>query len=175
MIYIWKLLVIKNWTDWMKEICHMCSRSRPLSPSLPGDRLGHAGNPPGSAEKALSLGGVFSAGPKGLDQMSWNFIHELRSQFGTKFRGAHSGGGRQGGELNILAYMKGFLNEFFKTDPSARKLRQRSINTSNIVMCALNAHPLQELKVAILDPLWDSFSGVPRREFLTGGEYFAHA
>ena len=32
--------------------------------------VGHAGEPPGSAEKAPFLGGVFSAEPERLDQMS---------------------------------------------------------------------------------------------------------
>ena len=51
---------------------HRGGKDAHLSPisGTGGLGLGHAGNPPGSAEKALSLGGVFSAGPKGLDQMS---------------------------------------------------------------------------------------------------------
>ena len=37
-IYIWKWLVIRNWTEWMKGICHIRSRGRHFSPSMPGDR-----------------------------------------------------------------------------------------------------------------------------------------
>ena len=49
--------------------------------------------------------------------------------------------------------MKGYLNDFFKTDPCAREFRQRSLNAPNMVICALNVRPLQEVKFAILDPL----------------------
>ena len=76
--------------------------------------------------------------------------------------GALSGGGRQGAELDVWADMKGDLNQFFKTDPCAREFRQRSINAPNMVMCAINARPLQEVKVAILDSSGDTFRGVPR-------------
>ena len=65
------------------------------------------------AGKALFLRAVFSAQPKRLDRISWNSDMLKRSQFFTKFRGAHPGGGRQGGELEVSAYMKGFLWEFF--------------------------------------------------------------
>ena len=37
-IYIKKWLVIRNWTEWMKGICHVWSRGRHFSPSMPGDR-----------------------------------------------------------------------------------------------------------------------------------------
>ena len=33
-----KLLVIRNWPEWMKWICHTWSRGRHFSPSIPGDR-----------------------------------------------------------------------------------------------------------------------------------------
>ena len=62
-------------------------------------------------------------------------------------------GGRQGGELDVWAYMKGYLNDIFKTDPCAREAHQRSIIAPNMVMCALNVRPLQEVKFAILDLL----------------------
>ena len=118
-------------------------------------RVGHAGDLPGSAEKARFLGGVFRVQPKWLDEICCNFIFQLRSKFATKFTGYPPGGGRQGGELDVWAYMKGYLNDFCKTDPCAREFRQRSIIAPNMVMCALNVRPLQEVKVAILDPLWD--------------------
>ena len=38
LIYIWKLLVILNWIEWMKGACHIWSRGRHFSSSLPGDR-----------------------------------------------------------------------------------------------------------------------------------------
>ena len=76
-------------------------------------------------------------------------------------------GGRQGGEVNVWAYMKEFLKEFFKTDPCAREFRQRSIVAPYMDMCALNTRPLQELKFAIFTPPGDTFRGVPRREFLS--------
>ena len=68
-------------------------------------------------------------------------------------RGAHLGGGQHGGKLNVWAYMKVYLYDFFKTDPCAREFRQRSLNAPNTVICALNVRPLQEVKFAILDPL----------------------
>ena len=37
-IYIWKWLVTRNWTEWMKGICRIWSRGRHFSPSMPGDR-----------------------------------------------------------------------------------------------------------------------------------------
>ena len=36
--YIWKWRNATNWTEWMKGICHIWSRGRHFSPSLPGDR-----------------------------------------------------------------------------------------------------------------------------------------
>ena len=75
--------------------------------------------------------------------------------------GALSGGGRQGEELDVWAYMKGDLKQFFKTDPCALEFRQRSINAPNMVMCTINARPLQEVKVAIFDSSGDTFRGVP--------------
>ena len=72
------------------------------------------------------------------------------------------GGGRQKAELDVWAYIKGDLNQFFKTDPCAREFRQCSINIPNMVMCAINARPLQEVKVAILDSSGATFRGVPR-------------
>ena len=115
-------------------------------------RVGHAGDLSGSAR---FLGSVFRVQPKLLDEIGWNFIFQLRRKFSTKFTGYPLGGGRQGGELDVWAYMKGYLNDFFKTDPCAREFRQRSIIALNMVMCALNVRPLQEVKSAILDPLWD--------------------
>ena len=44
LIYIWKLFVIANWTEGMKGICHMWSRGRHISPSLPGDRYLNLGS-----------------------------------------------------------------------------------------------------------------------------------
>ena len=104
--------------------------------------------------------------------MSWNFIRELRSQFGTKFTGCTLSGGQQGGEVNVWAYMKGFLKDFSKTDLCAHEFRQRSIIAPYMGMCALNARPLHELKVAIFTCLGDTFRGVPRREFLSRVENF---
>ena len=78
-------------------------------------RVGHAGDLPGSAEKARFPGDVFGVQPKWLDEICCNFIFQLRSKFATKFTGAHPGKGRrQGGELDVLAYMKGYLNDFFQ-------------------------------------------------------------
>ena len=71
-------------------------------------------------------------------------------------------GGWQGKELEVCAYMKAHLYEFFKTDPCAREFRERSINAPNMVMCTINARPLQEVKGAILDSSGDTFRGVPR-------------
>ena len=45
MIYIQKWLVIRDWTEWMKGICHTWSRGRHFSPSLPGDRYLNLGSP----------------------------------------------------------------------------------------------------------------------------------
>ena len=36
--YIYKLLVNKSGAEWMKGICHIWSRGRHFSPSMPGDR-----------------------------------------------------------------------------------------------------------------------------------------
>ena len=36
--YIYKLLAIMSGAEWMKGICHIWSRDRHFSPSLPGDR-----------------------------------------------------------------------------------------------------------------------------------------
>ena len=114
------------------------------------------GTSPDLPKKTRFLGGVFRLQPKWLDEICCNFIFQLRSKFAIKFTGCPpGGGGRQGGELNVLAYMKGYLNDFFKTDPCAREFRQRSIIAPNMVMGALNVRPLQEVKFAILDPLWD--------------------
>ena len=44
LIYIWKLLITTNWTKWMKGICHIWSRGRHFSPSLPGDRYLNLGS-----------------------------------------------------------------------------------------------------------------------------------
>ena len=44
LIYIWKLLNVRNWTEWMKGICHIWSRGRHFSPSLPGDRYLNLGS-----------------------------------------------------------------------------------------------------------------------------------
>ena len=85
-------------------------------------------------------------------------------------------GGRQGGEVNVWAYMKEFLKYFSKTDPCACEFRQRSIVAPYMGMCALNTRPLQELKFAIYTPPGDTFRGVPRGEFLSrGGTFLAHA
>ena len=67
------------------------------------------------------------------------------------------GGGRQGNELDVSAYMKGFLRELFETDPCAREFRQRSIMAPNMVKCAQNARPLEAFKFAILGTVGDSF------------------
>ena len=48
--------------------------------------------------------------------------------------GVLSGRGRQGEELDVWAYMKGDLNEFFKTDTCAREFRERPIIAPNMVM-----------------------------------------
>ena len=40
-----KWLVIRDWTEWMKGICHTWSRGRHFSPSLPGDRYLNLGSP----------------------------------------------------------------------------------------------------------------------------------
>ena len=72
-------------------------------------------------------------------------------------------GGRQGGEVNVWAYMKEFLKYFSKTDPCAREFRQRSIVAPYMGMCTLNTRPLQELKFAIFTPPGDTFRGVPAR------------
>ena len=56
-------------------------------------RVGHAGDLPGSAEKARFLGGVFRVQPKWLDEICCNFIFQLRSKFATKFTGCSPGGG----------------------------------------------------------------------------------
>ena len=90
----------------------------------------------------------------------------------NKFQGLRTQGGSTGGKVDAWAYMKGFLKEFFKTDPCAREFRQRSIIALNMGMCTLNARPPQELKVAIFTPLGDTFRGVPRREVLSGGGDF---
>ena len=37
-VYIWKLLLSMNRAEWMKGICHIWSRGRHFSPSMPGDR-----------------------------------------------------------------------------------------------------------------------------------------
>ena len=44
LIYIWKLLIRKNWIEWMTGICHIWSRGRHFSPSLPGDRYLNLGS-----------------------------------------------------------------------------------------------------------------------------------
>ena len=36
--YIWKLLVSMNGAEWIKGICHIWSRGRRFSPSMPEDR-----------------------------------------------------------------------------------------------------------------------------------------
>ena len=83
--------------------------------------------------------------PNGLTK----FAEISYSSYGANLQqsswGAHPGGGRQGGELDVWAYMKGYLNDFFKTDPCAREVHQRSIIAPNMVMCALNVRPLQEV------------------------------
>ena len=38
------VIVIWNWTEWMKGICHVWSRGRHFSPSLPGDRYLNLGS-----------------------------------------------------------------------------------------------------------------------------------
>ena len=38
MLHVWKLLLVRNRVEWMKGICHVRSRGRHFSPSLPGDR-----------------------------------------------------------------------------------------------------------------------------------------
>ena len=43
-IYIRKLLVITGRIEWMKGICHIWSRGRHFSPSLPGDRYLNLGS-----------------------------------------------------------------------------------------------------------------------------------
>ena len=45
LIYIQKWLVIRDWTEWMKGMCHTWSRGRHFSPSLPGDRYLNLGAP----------------------------------------------------------------------------------------------------------------------------------
>ena len=45
LIYIQKWLIARNWTEWMKGICHTWSRGRHFSPSLPGDRYLNLGSP----------------------------------------------------------------------------------------------------------------------------------
>ena len=48
--YIYKLLVNKSGAEWMKGICHIWSRGRHFSPSMPGDRylkLSPQKRPPG--------------------------------------------------------------------------------------------------------------------------------
>ena len=45
LIYIQKWLVFRDWTEWMKGICHTWSRGRHFSPSLPGDRYLNLGSP----------------------------------------------------------------------------------------------------------------------------------
>ena len=37
-LYLWKLLLVMNRVEWMKGICHIWSRGRHFSPSMPGDR-----------------------------------------------------------------------------------------------------------------------------------------
>ena len=91
----------------------------------------------------------------------WDKVQEVRTQ-----------GGRQGGKVDVWAYMKGLLKEFFKTDPCAREFRQRSIIALNMGMCTLNARPPKELKVAIFTLLGDTFRGIPRREVVSGGGIF---
>ena len=40
-----KLLLLMNGAEWMKEICHLWSRGRHFSPSLPGDRYLNLSSP----------------------------------------------------------------------------------------------------------------------------------
>ena len=42
--YIWKWRITTSWTEWLKGICHVWSRSRHFSPSLPGDRYLNLGS-----------------------------------------------------------------------------------------------------------------------------------
>ena len=118
---------------------------------------------------------VFRAGLKRLDEIRWNFQGELWSRFGTKFTRCALRGGSARGKIRRFGLHEGVFEGVFKTDPCAREFRQRSFTSPNMDMCTLNARPLQEIKVAILDPLRDTFRGVPRREFLSGGRFLAHA
>ena len=43
-LYIQKLLLTNNRSEWMKGICHIWSRGRHFSPSLPGDRYLNLGS-----------------------------------------------------------------------------------------------------------------------------------
>ena len=79
--------------------------------------VGHAEDPPGSAEKAPFLGGVFSAEPKRLDQMRWNFICELRGQFRTNFKRCALRGGSTRGESRRLGLHEGVLEGVFQNWP----------------------------------------------------------
>ena len=91
-------------------------------------------------------------------------------------RGAHSGGGGSARrKIRRFGLHEGVFERAFKTDPCAREFRQRSFIGPAMDICTLNARPLQEVKVAILKPLGDTFRGVPRREFLSGGRFLAHA
>ena len=89
-----------------------------------------------------------------MARRNWLKFHiPITEQIFNKVHGVPTRGGRKGGELDVWAYMKGYLNDFFKTDPCAREFGQRSIIAPNMAMCALNVRPLQEVKFAILDPL----------------------
>ena len=52
---------------------------------------------------------------------------------------------------------EGVFERAFKTDPCAREFRQRFFIAPNMDICTLNARPLQEVKVAIWNPLGDTF------------------